>query len=535
MELSLAKKEEYMKPLNSFVHKNKQLLADYFLEVANVVEAPVQGSVKLNIHTVEIEDLFELHRLLFKHRSKLITLLTLARDAAPDNDGLSCTSLSEDAREKTIAMLSNLANPPPISYDLPETDEMSLRRSGPVPLDSELIETSDLERARFLYGGPPTKQGLPVFYLIVNRIKLEHIHNVNPLITFIFKTMTEHVNDRYVLVVDMSWASISGNIKGFIYNHLDKLSGFFSRKYKKNLDTVYIVHPNAYTRAVAHFIKSYTSRNFIKKVKEIYNWKDLANDIPMNHIMLPNSSKDFITKAYHVNKINAKGKIQTRLIKLTANSLLNIEPKTNVIKNEKELTEIVSITIFKNSTEIHFAFSDEHESSSKIGRPSGFLTKMIPSSSQDVTYRIYNCQSISDRNNVVCDLFRVAFKMSTIEQPQQYKVVKVNNAGKHQRRVFKLTCDALLNVDGVNKIKSEFSFAGIEFVKQDPKFDDVIQMKIKGEDYPREIHCDNTTELVGALVKSMESYQQEREYEDNAEKERTRTYTHTTAIPPDSI
>ena len=133
------------------------------------------------------------------------------------------------------------------------------------------------------------------------------------------------------------------------------------------------------------FMRQFTSRKLKKKIVEIYDWKELAEDISMENISLPDSSKDYITKAYSVTKVNAKGKKQTRysfrlhtsfhhhllvfavlsveqetvdesatgmiqeltvflfvllfhrfrLIKFTHNSFLNVDPKTKRVQNEK--------------------------------------------------------------------------------------------------------------------------------------------------------------------------------------------------------
>jgi hypothetical protein len=89
-------------------------------------------------------------------------------------------------------------------------------------------------------------------------------------------------------------------------------------------------------------MRSFTSKKLKRKIHEVYNWKvsigsttsnatcELPNltcacycsvvavahqdleDIRPEDIMLPDTSKGFVTKAYNVVKINAKGKKQKR-------------------------------------------------------------------------------------------------------------------------------------------------------------------------------------------------------------------------------
>jgi len=166
------------------------------------------------------------------------------------------------------------------------------------------------------------------------------LENINPLVSHIFKVMDNAVNNAYSIVIDMSWANMSAEFKKAVYAHLPKLSKIFSRKYKKNVEAIFIVHPTAYTGAVIHFMRFFTSRKLTRKFHDIYNWKQLTKTIDQDNIQLPETSKDFITKSYRVIKVNSKGKKQERLIKFTPNSLLNIDPKTKKYKMRSALMKL---------------------------------------------------------------------------------------------------------------------------------------------------------------------------------------------------
>lgn len=73
--------------------------------------------------------------------------------------------------------------------------------------------------------------------------------------------------------------------------------------------------------------------------------------------MLPVESLSFVTKAFAVTKVNHKGKRQARLIKFTANSLLNIDPKSGHLQNEKLLQDIELLTL-PSPEEIHIRFQE---------------------------------------------------------------------------------------------------------------------------------------------------------------------------------
>jgi hypothetical protein len=359
-----------------------------------------------------------------------------------------------------------------------------------------------LERARFLYQGPNDKQDCPVFYLIVNRIKPEFLDNINPLVSHIFKVMDEVVNNGYSLVIDMSWASVNNELKRVVYAHLPNLAKIFSRRYKKNVMGIYIVHPSAYTRAVVHFMRFFTSRKLKRKIVEIYNWKQLTKIIDTDNILLPETSKDYITKSYKLIKVNAKGKKQERLIKFTANSLLNIDPKTKKLQNEKRIDEIGEMSSVAGSADLDLRFDVVEKPAAKKG-PFSFSADH-----KDLASRRYICANVQERDSILQDIYEMSFKNHWMKPPPEFKVTKVNQAGKHQERVFRLTIDSLLNLAN-NQIKSETSFAGIEGVFMDPVEPDTAWLKLKAENFRRKIICTQASLLVEHLSEAVKRYAQQ--------------------------
>ncbi|EFA77182.1 Ras GTPase activation domain-containing protein [Heterostelium album PN500] len=481
------------------------------------------------IRHVEIHDLFDLHRILDLYREKVAIKMAV-----------SCR-----ATLRILELLKDLGPSPKtkIEKKKKETEEYDQQPSG--NLNSGFDDfTFMLERARFLFQGPNDKHDKPVFYLIVNRVKPEVFDNINPLIAHIFKVMDSCVNlSSYTLIVDMSWCHISSEMKRAIFTHLPKLAEVFSRKYKKNIDKLFIVHPSAYTRAVIYFMRAFTSRKLKRKIHEVYNWKQLTTYIDTENIALPETSKDYITKSYRVVKVNSKGKRQERLIKFTSNSLLNIDPKTKRVQNEKRIDEIEEIASALGSIEISMKFksgggsgmttgaTNNASSTSSVASPAqqshkprgpiGFLSLKSGGNSSDGVRR-YVCNHELERDHIIQDIFEAGFKVGLAKYPNsqpssfghsgplptEYRVIKVNNAGKHQERIFKLTIDSLLNLDQ-QRIKSENSFAGIEEVALDFENQDIVWMKYKSEPHKRKIICRDGEgkQLFEVLTEAIHKYQ----------------------------
>eukprot|EP01132_Coremiostelium_polycephalum_P001368 gene1368-1726_t len=483
------------------------------------------------IKHVEIQDLFDIHRIFDIYKEKInIKLVPSSKNAV-----------------RVLELLKELGPSPKTKIEkkkkeVENNEEWELNNQSN-SLNSAFDDfTHMLERARFLFQGPNDKNDNPVFYLIVNRVKPEVFDNVNPLIAHIFKVMDVAVNNTYTLVVDMSWAHIDSNLKKSIFTHLPKLAEVFSRKYKKNIDKIFIVHPSAYTRAVIYFMSAFTSRKLKRKIHEIYNWKQLTSFIDTENIALPETSKDYITKSYRVVKVNSKGKRQERLIKFTSNSLLNIDPKTHRIQNEKRIDEIEEIASKLGSIEISMKFGSADNSSfskSALSNRIGFLSLTKSSNVQtDSPIRKYVCNHELERDHILQDIFEAGFKLGLSkikrpssptstspttsanihnELPNEYRVIKVNNAGKHQERIFKLTIDSLLNLDQ-QRIKSENSFAGIEEVLVDTENEDVVWMKYKSEPHRRKIICNKGEGrmLCDVLTEAIHKYQKSIDLQEGA-------------------
>jgi hypothetical protein len=360
----------------------------------------------------------------------------------------------------------------------------------------------DLDMSSFFYAGAPAKNGSAVFYLIVSRLNVDLLDRPDLIVSHIVKTIEKNTlkGTDYILVVDMSWVTISVGFQRRLIPNIPALLSF-PKEYKKRLKKILLVHSTHNITAIFHFIKEFPKT--LEKIHELKGWRGLTEFIAEENIQLPESSKNFITKAYRVVKVNARGRHQERLIKFTANSFLNIDPKSKCVQNERLMEDIEEISC-NSDTELTVKFSSNSIDHQKLG-----LLKRAPKEEVDV--RRYICQNKFDRDSIIEDIFTVCFNREYIKYAGEYKVVKVNKVGRHQERTFKFTCDSMLNLDN-NKIKTEISFAGIEYIKEDPNDDRVIYVKYKLEPQGRKIISRNRKErdeLYRQLSDTMALYQQE--------------------------
>eukprot|EP01116_Phalansterium_solitarium_P018246 TRINITY_DN4776_c0_g1_i1.p1 TRINITY_DN4776_c0_g1~~TRINITY_DN4776_c0_g1_i1.p1 ORF type:complete len:1016 (-),score=409.89 TRINITY_DN4776_c0_g1_i1:202-3249(-) len=562
------------------------------------------------VRQYDLADLFELHRLVHVALPKLIpALLRLkklhaqqqapcAADSAEQQRGRSASAhidLSVEHIDRFISLLQQLGPPPRLSKSRREpASELSaaaatttsqqqqaasssrLKRLSlsspdlamaadqpPQPSSSAdlLVSAAELammERARFVYQGPgQAKSGAVVFYLIVQRLSEALLERPAALVRHMLHVLDDAaaaISSRYEVVVDMSWAHLSNRFKKLAYSViLHQLLPRLSRSAKKNVTAVYIVHPTAWTRGVVYLLRAMSSRKMARKLHELYSWKQLSQFIEPHQIALPDTSMRFMPKSYSVVKINHKGRRQQRLIKFTLDSLLNIDPKTRRIQNEKRLASVAQMSSHVHSCELHFAFDVSqlhHAASSDPSSAASDGTLLSPAASgvaalvrqlsggadsEDRRFRRYECRSVDERDEILADIFKSCYALQppaipvgvstsdgggggrqqqptqAQQQLQEFRVIKVNAAGKHQARVFKLTCDSLLNIDpGSNKIKSEISFAGIDEVGADRDNACVVTLKYKAEAARRKVICANDAQarqLLAALNTSIGRFQ----------------------------
>jgi hypothetical protein len=456
------REENYMKAMNSFTTEMQPILSEH---IAQVCRTPPQANTRLSgssatsgegVHAFELPHLLDMHLCLLYCKSRLTEVLQKES-----------SSILPGLRQSAVEFLSSLGPAPCIlgvkgvksipwraanrgrsaSFDYESvgsvTGEVIRKDSESDASESDLIslESSSLDKAGFFFVGPNSREGLPVLYIIANRVRPEIFRNVDVLITYVYQILTYVGTSRYLVVIDMSWTRFSDDLKELLYTQLQNIFSVMEHRIRKNLARIFIVHPSAYTRAVIRFARQFTSSKLKAKIVEIYNWQALESDINLEDIAIPETSKDFITKTYGASKVNAKGKSQKRLIKFTATSILNIDPRTKRIQNEREIKNFGQIDARVDGAEMQIHFANATPSLSR--RFSG-----KKGTSGDLLLRKYVFDTAQERDEVLLEIFRTAFYASACQYPQEYKVTKINKRGRHQERLFKLTCDSLLNLDG---------------------------------------------------------------------------------------
>lgn len=460
------KKEQHLLPLDDFVASQFEKIDLYYQQISQdplQTEEPwkdlLNKKVQIDMQKIDImglTNLFELHRLIDRFKIKFLSLLK------PENIEM-------------IQLIQTLGPPPSSSSSISETSFFKSEQS----LD-------------FIYQGKPNKLNYPVFYIVVCKIdfKLDLDHLTNVIVNYINSAAP---TQNICVVIDMSWTNSEELKLKFLQNtsSFSELQSRIPRQLNKRILEIHLIHPSSVNRLMMFFLRTFISPKFFSKVHEHEKWRTLSDWIDSSKIDLCEETKNFITKAYRVIKINAKGKKQNRIIKFTDNSILNIDPSSSTLKNEKMLNDINEISLTQDGI-ITLTFS-EISAQKEEGRRRKLSFHNSLKDKSDLSTRRYLCSNKIDSQKFMEDVFEAAYQAQKIKNSLEYNVIKINQVGKSQERTFKLTCDSLLNLYG-KKIKTEISYLGINSIEMDKNDVQVLWLQLKNEFGPRKIISTNLTQ-----------------------------------------
>jgi hypothetical protein len=250
------------------------------------------------------------------------------------------------------------------------------------------------------------------------------------------------------------------------------------------------------TKVCNNALRNHKNKN--RKIKELREWQLLGEYIKFENIVLPAQSRMSQPKIFSIQTLNSKGKYQDRLLKITPKSFLIIDEKINYVSYEKLLAEIEEISAPPSNLEIHMRFAPEGNKKAFL-----FLKNEKEDETGDFDVKKFMCRSLSDRVAILDEIFETVVSSKDCKTLQAYQVIKVNKTGKKQERLFKLTNDNILNVDG-RIIKNEFPYLAIESIQLDSVKKDTLNIKMLHEDKIRDILTSQGDQIIESVQESLQ-------------------------------
>lgn len=447
-----------------------------FLEtIAGLLEKVPEAEESKSVESsqqVDVDGMFILHGILFDCRKRILEVIAMllgeegaeagSQSAIPAKIKQSIFEKVEVEREQLLKLkeiVSSLGMAPTVLKRMNRGEDVSIRRDSNEKLRSVSADPSleGITKVGFFYRGACDAEGNAVYYLIASKLRMEYLANINTIISYMYSVLQED-DGWFSIVIDMSWSQLGREMQIYIYRHLKQITALFSHDRRKRVGKVYVVHPNAYTATLVRFIRTFASGKLKRKVVEIYDWKELHHYLGRGNVSIPQSSKELITEAYAVRKVNAKGKSQNRLVKFTQRSILNIDPSGRTIQNERLLVDIERVGVSKETTEIQITFS------AKANVRKGLVAHK-KSKGRDALFRRYISRCREEQMEIIKGIFIAAARTPLLEGcPQEFAAREVDRNGKQTAVVVKLATDSLLMVQG-RKIKGEIGYSSISDVK----------------------------------------------------------------------
>ncbi|KAL0230769.1 hypothetical protein PCE1_004324 [Barthelona sp. PCE] len=299
-----------------------------------------------------------------------------------------------------------------------------------------------------------------VLYITLANLTHATIQTIDNLIAHIAHHIEESnlCDANFACVIDGSFYHIEENLLDFFREQLSFLITLLPRSLTHRCEMVLLLHP---TESLEKFSKPFLNALDHRMIRSV---EELNDYFTSSQIRLPVESVRALTKTWNVIKINKRGKEQRRGIKLTRVSLLNLDGHS--IQNEILLPQIDDIVVDEDNVTFHLHFTGNPKCVSErvhtrvdFGSIAGFFIKKGKNGVR--TYRASSEEECSTIVSAITELREAC--PQTMRDPLNYlafETIKINNKGKRQNRLLKLTNDSLLNIAD-KSIKWEKPIAGL--------------------------------------------------------------------------
>ena len=143
---------------------------------------------------------------------------------------------------------------------------------------------NDIAKMRILYQAGHDSMGRPILVFIANHLPPRNSDQERVLL-YMIREMDGLVTRDYVFVYVHTLLHSSNQPSfGWIRQMYATL---FTRKYKKNLKALYVVHPTFWLKTLFFFLTPFVSKKFWVKLQQIDTLHDLYTFIPQNQLDLP--------------------------------------------------------------------------------------------------------------------------------------------------------------------------------------------------------------------------------------------------------
>jgi hypothetical protein len=374
------------------------------------------------------------------------------------------------------------------------------------------IEFKHLDQNRYFFSGKPTKLEEPVYYFVLSRVDPQFLNPLEHFIAHLYKTIKKHLDKEYVIVIDCSWEKLTEENTS-LYPVICELIRLMKKSEIKACKNIFVVHPTL--NLLEDIDKSEEVVNGVlylpqdqSLVQRIYDWTDLQQYIEAKNIGIPYSSKKFTPIIYSVNKVTSKDKLQERLLKLTLDSVLVLDPFDQRVHAEIQFSDLQAICCRKDAFEIfiQYVYSEDKSGLVSVGTKSSVHKNAQKKSVQSLRL---TCDSEIQRDALAEMIFDLAIHSNSLFCNATFDVnIERESEGKKKKiqNFVKLTHDSIAVFE--NKLLAfEIPYGVIQTHKAD---DELFEMEItymkKGSKYTYIFTSEQTEDFRDALTDAIKRF-----------------------------
>ncbi|KAG2393976.1 hypothetical protein C9374_003740 [Naegleria lovaniensis] len=533
-------KERFMICMNDFLTQKKDVMREYLMSIIDYSEQvdtsdrnilPFEKSElnvavdpkSIDLSKFDKRDLDKFYKLFFEYSPQIVEFMTeegITKEIKPIREIMnSCLEVIELVEKlgEPVGFNSTPQTPTPQSEDSDDDpldactiqmEKIFSKLCTQIWKHSTKIDGTATESKYFFYRGnnilTSFEEKLMVYYLIGTRLKDVDFNEGFGEVLFHFikvlrpsfenirppsaKTELDKYSKKFMLILDLSYVCLNDAQKDALGLILNRFSRLLTLAQQKQLYQTVVLHaPNMTylpTSIVKFFAKTKLAvsakkqKDYLKKIVLMDDYSRLISHgfKREEDILLPEISKFNVPKTYKIIKVNPKGKHQERLLKITMMSLLNIDPKSKIVKNERLLSEIEEISAPPSNLEIHMRF---RPITPKTDQPIPYFPDNMEDEETDddsndvavkkkkkfeVGFRRYIVNSEQEREAVLEEIFETVVRSQYCTTYQSFSALLYKGTSKKAKRLLKLTADSILEVSG-RTIKNEFPFIGIEYCR----------------------------------------------------------------------
>jgi len=363
------------------------------------------------------------------------------------------------------------------------------------------VDNSDFERKSMLYSPDPSAINNRTIYFVMNRfdMKIWNVPGYFGCFLFALCKLIFGYKDLKTLhvVFDCSLTFIGNQHKPFIATLFNCFKAYFAGVKIKNLVVLQasgcVNTASLQVQSMPYSMLRSLSKKEEYKLYDLAHWEKLPDYVTLPQTIVTEETRIFVDQSYRVIKVNSKGKHQDRLIVITPKSILNIDPKSLSIKNERLLSEIEEVVAPTSNLDIHMKFKpttyqtlDDNGKPFFSGKTKDDIEKELSYSDSSVDidsiFRKYVLNSVQERALLLEDLFETTVRSQFVAAPVAYKVTQVfvgdeNSSVSHEEaftqmsrkknretRILKFSNDHILEVDK-RSIKYRLPFIAVQNVE----------------------------------------------------------------------